>query len=122
MVLKHIHMLLALLSVSLFILRFILQLKGSGILQKKWIKVTPHVIDTFLLTAGVVLIVQYQLYPTNVMWMAEKLVAVLAYIVCGFYTLKLARTNFLRWFGFIGAMGWVLLVVRIATSKSNFLF
>ena len=55
--LKHLHIALAVLSISLFTYRFILTLMASKNLDRKWLKISPHVIDTFLLIAGISLAV-----------------------------------------------------------------
>lgn len=119
---KHMHMMFALLSILLFCIRFVLLLKNSEMLQRKWLKITPHVVDTFLLLLGIGLMMQYHLYPFQVDWMTEKVFAVVAYIFTGYYTLKLARNRMMQLFGFIGAMSWVVLIVRLAMTKQPFLF
>jgi uncharacterized membrane protein SirB2 len=122
MMLKHMHMTVAGLSILLFCFRFILTMKGSDRLNKKWLKITPHVIDTLLLVLGISLIIQTQIYPLQVTWMTEKIVAIFAYIFTGYYTLKLARNRLMQFFGFIGAMSWVVLIFRLAITKQPFLF
>ncbi|WOH38761.1 SirB2 family protein [Thalassotalea fonticola] len=119
---KHLHMLLAAISVALFTFRFALLLTNPEKLKSKWLKISPHIIDTFLFVLGITMMIQYSLYPGQVEWMTEKLVAVAAYIFTGYYTLKLARNNTMRIIGYLGAMGWVILVARIAMTKQNFLF
>ena len=57
--------------------------------------------------------------PAEQLWLAEKLFAVVAYIFTGYYTLKLARNRTMQIIGFLGAMGWIMLVVRIAISKET---
>ncbi|WP_448248213.1 SirB2 family protein [Thalassotalea agariperforans] len=117
---KHLHMTIALISVSLFTLRFIWSLMNSPKLQQKWVKITPHVVDTCLLAVGVVMWIQLALNPLEQMWFAEKLLAVLAYIFTGIYTLKFARNNTMKVFGYLGAIGWVMLIVRVAMSKEAY--
>lgn len=119
---KHLHMTLALLSVVLFSLRFVWLLMSSPQLEKKWVKITPHIIDTFLLACGIILAVQYSLNPTEHLWLAEKLVAIIAYIFTGVYTFKFARSKGMQIIGYLGAIGWFMLVVRIAMTKENILF
>ncbi|KGJ91056.1 SirB2 family protein [Thalassotalea sp. ND16A] len=119
---KNFHMFLAALSVALFTFRFALLMTNPDKLKQKWLKICPHVIDTLLFTLGIIMMVTYSLYPGQVDWMTEKLVAVVAYIFTGYYTLKLARNNTMRVIGYLGAMGWVILVARIAMTKQNFLF
>ncbi len=115
-------MTLAALSIGLFFLRFVWLMMGSAQLDKKWVKITPHVIDTLLLTVGIVMAVKLALSPFEYMWFGEKLLAVVAYIFTGFYTLKLARNKPMQIVGFLGAMGWVMLIFRLAMSKQPLFF
>ena len=119
---KHLHMTLAVLSISLFTLRFAWTLVNSAKLQAKWVKVTPHVVDTFLLVIGVVMAVQYSMNPMEQLWLGEKLLAILAYIFTGYYTLKLARNKPMQIIGYLGAMGWVMLIVRLAMTREPLFF
>ncbi len=119
---KHLHMTLALISVALFTLRFAFLLASSAQLDKKWLKIAPHVVDTFLLLSGVVMMVQLAINPLEQLWLAEKLLAVFAYIFTALYTLKLARNRMMQVLGYFGAMGWVMLVVRLAMTKENIFF
>ena len=119
---KHLHMTLAALSISLFTLRFIWTLANSPRLQAKWVKITPHIIDTLLLTFGVVMAVQYAINPFEQLWLGEKLLAVAAYIFTGYFTLKLARNKPMQIIGYLGSMGWVMLIVRLAISHSPLFF
>jgi uncharacterized membrane protein SirB2 len=56
------------------------------------------------------------------MWLAEKIVAIAAYIFTGYYTLKLARNRVMQIIGYIGAMGWIVLVIRLAITKQTMFF
>mgnify|MGYP005987354721 CR=1 FL=1 len=120
--LKHLHMTLAVLSISLLTLRFIWMLANSAKLQAKWVKITPHVIDTFLLIIGVVMVVQLSINPIEQLWLGEKLLAILAYIFTGYYTLKVARNKPMQIIGYLGAMGWVMLIVRLAMTREPIFF
>jgi len=122
MIFKHLHMTIALISIVLFTYRFALTLLDSKQLQKKWLKITPHVIDTLLLLLGVAMMMKLSLNPIEQLWLGEKLIGVVAYIFTGYYTLKLARNRTLQIIGYLGAMGWVMLVVRLAMSKENIFF
>ncbi len=119
MALKHSHMLFIALSVLFFTIRFVLVLRSSPVMQNKFIKVTPHIVDTFLLLTGIGLIMVTGFVPFTdaAPWMTTKLTGVLAYIALGFFTLKVARNNWLRTFGFLGALGWLLMAANTATSK-----
>jgi len=115
-------MTIAIISIALFTLRFIWTLMGSAQLNKKWIKISPHIIDTILLTLGVVLAVKLSINPMENIWLGEKLLAVIAYIFTGYYTLKLARNRTMQIIGYLGAMGWVMLVIRLAMTKESVFF
>lgn len=119
---KHLHITLAVISVGLFTLRFFWLLMNSGQLQKKWVKITPHIIDTLLLVLGVVMAIKLGINPMEYAWLLEKILAVFAYVFTAYYTLKLARNNIMRVLGYLGALGWVMLIVRLAISKQALVF
>ena len=118
----HLHMTLAVLSISLFTLRFIWTLANSSNLQAKWVKITPHIVDTLLLAIGVTMAVQYSINPVEQLWLGEKILAVIAYIFTGYFTLKLARNKPMQIIGYLGAMGWVMLIVRLAMTRESLFF
>ena len=117
--LKHLHMTVAVISILLFTFRFALTLVNSNKLSLKWLKIAPHIIDTLLLGLGIALSIKLAINPAEQLWLAEKLLAVFAYIFTGYYTLKLARNRTMQIIGFLGAIGWVMLIVRIAISKET---
>lgn len=116
MAFKHFHLLIVAISVSFLLLRFVLNLKPSAILQTKFFKIAPHVIDTILLLSAVMLMVTLQQYPFVTPWLTEKLLAVLAYIALGVMAFK-GRTKAIRWLCFFGALGWLALAIRVAITK-----
>jgi len=116
--LKHLHMTIAIISVALLTLRFIWLLLGSNKLQQKWVKILPHIVDTILLALGIALAIQLSINPFEQYWFAEKLLAVIAYILTGYYTLKIARNRMMQIIGYLGAIGWVMLIVRLAITKT----
>jgi uncharacterized membrane protein SirB2 len=65
-----------------------LALAGSGRLQQKWLKVLPHINDTFLLLFGVLLAVTLQMSPGQQPWLMAKLIALVIYIGLGVMALK----------------------------------
>lgn len=117
MAFKHLHLLLVALSVALLCLRFALRVRESAVLQQKFLKIAPHVVDTFLLLSAVALMFTIQQYPFVDAWLTEKVLALLAYIALGYSALK-GRTAAIRWLSFLGALGWLGLMVRVALSKT----
>ena len=119
---KHLHITVAVLSIALFTLRFIWTLTESAQLNKKWVKICPHIIDTVLLTLGVVLAIKLSINPFEQLWLGEKLLAVIAYIFTGYYTLKVARNKPMQIIGYLGAMGWIILAIRVVFTKETIFF
>lgn len=119
---KHIHLTTIFISVSLFILRFVWLLRSSPLLQAKWVKILPHVVDTVLLISAATLCVLIGQYPMADSWLTQKLLFVILYILMGFLTLKWANTTALRWFGFIGALTCIMLAAKIAVLKQGLFF
>ncbi|MBZ9610127.1 SirB2 family protein [Rheinheimera maricola] len=113
---KHFHLLMVVLSVSFLLVRYAMSLKPAAMLQTKFFKIAPHVIDTLLLVSAVLLMIALQQYPFFHAWLTEKFLAVLAYIALGVMAFK-GRTGLIRWICFLGALGWLGLVLRVAITK-----
>jgi uncharacterized membrane protein SirB2 len=79
------------------------------------------VVDTLLLLSAGWLMMTLSQYPFTTPWLTEKLIGVAAYIALGFMALK-GRTTPLRIMCFLGALGWLGLVIRVAITKSPVLF
>ncbi|CAM3764374.1 SirB2 family protein [Rheinheimera salexigens] len=116
MAFKHTHLLLVFVSVSFLLVRFVMSLKSAPLLQRKFFKIAPHVIDTFLLLSAVGLMLVLKQYPFVNPWLTEKLFAVIAYIILGVMAFK-GRTIAIRWFCLLGALGWLALAIRVAITK-----
>lgn len=85
---KHLHMGCAALSGSLFLLRGVWMLRASPMLQRRWVRVAPHCIDTALLASALVLVFWSGQYPFAQSWLGAKVVALLLYIALGAIALK----------------------------------
>lgn len=114
--LKHMHVMFVVLSVSLFVLRFFWVSCGSAIASKKWVKIVPHIIDTFLLLTIIGLLLQLGQWPWDTAWLANKLLGLLGYIAFGLMAMK-APSFRLRMVGFIIALGWIGFLFHVAFSK-----
>jgi uncharacterized membrane protein SirB2 len=121
MALKHSHMLFIALSVTFLAVRFLLSLKSPALLQNKFLKIAPHVVDTFLLLTAIGLMLTIQQYPFQTPWLTEKLFGLFAYIGLAVMALK-GRTLLMRWVGFVGALSWLALVAKVAITKTPLLF
>ena len=121
-IVKHFHLTTIALSVSLFLLRFVLNTMQSSMLQKKWLKILPHIVDTLLLVSAATLCVILKQYPFADAWVTEKLLALVMYIFMVTLALKLGRTGFMRGIGLVGALSWIAYAGMVAVSKQPILF
>nr|WP_299380462.1 SirB2 family protein [uncultured Halomonas sp.] len=92
LLIKQLHMLAAGLSIALFMLRAWWSVRESPQLERRWVRIFPHVIDTVLLAAGVTLMVLLKAWPTQQPWLAAKLIGLVAYIGVGTIAIKRGRT------------------------------
>ncbi|MBI5451470.1 MAG: SirB2 family protein [Gammaproteobacteria bacterium] len=83
MALKIIHQVTVLVSISLFAVRGIWMVQGSGRLQQRWLRIVPHVNDTVLLVSAVGLMIMLGQYPLVQSWLTAKVVALIVYIMLG---------------------------------------
>ncbi|WP_414830517.1 SirB2 family protein [Alteromonas sp. H39] len=122
MMAKHLHLTAVALSILLFILRFIWVQMDPAALQRKWLKIVPHVVDTILLASAVWLCVLLSQYPFAQTWLTFKLIGVIAYIVLGLVALKKAKTVPVRWITFLLALGVLAATAKVAVTKQPLFF
>jgi uncharacterized membrane protein SirB2 len=116
--LKHMHMGLAGLSGSLFLLRGLLMLAESRLRKQRWAMVLPHVIDTLLLISAGALAMWSMQYPLQQGWLTAKVMALLVYIGLGMVALKRGRTRRGRTLAFLAALVTFSYMVAVALTKN----
>lgn len=116
--LKLVHQASALISIAGFLLRGGLMLRGSALLQQRWMRTWPHVIDTLLLASGLWMAISLHLHPGNSPWLGAKLIALLLYIALGFVALRLGKTRRIRIAAFVAAIGCFGYILTAATSRT----
>ena len=119
---KHLHMLLAVLSIVGFAWRGALKLGGSGLLQQRWLKISPHVIDTLLLVAGIYLAVASTQYPFAHIWLTAKVIGLVVYIGLGLYVMRFAQSQAQRAIGYVLALATFGYIMAVAFSRSPWPF
>ena len=80
LILKHIHITAVVLSGLFFLLRGGWLLQHSPQLKAKWVKISPHVIDTILLFSAIAMLVVSGQFPA---WVHVKMTLLLVYIGLG---------------------------------------
>ena len=119
--LKMIHVASVVVSYLLFSLRSMWMMRGSAVLQQRWIKITPHVVDTVLLVSAITLAVQIQQDPINDSWLSAKVAGLLIYIGLGMMALRFAKTRKMRISAWIAAQAAFLYIVLVALTKNPIL-
>ena len=118
--LKTLHVLTVLISISGFILRGIWMIKDSARLQQRWVRITPHINDTILLVTGITLAVQIQQYPFVHGWLTAKLIALLLYIGLGMMTIRHGRSKQQRIITWLAAILVFLYMIGVARTRQAF--
>ena len=116
LLLKHLHVTCVVLSISGFLVRGVWMMQESPWLQKKWVRVAPHIIDTILLVSAILLAIQIQQYPFVQNWLTAKVLALIAYIVVGAVGLKYGRTKKIRVSAWLAAIAIFVYIVLVALT------
>ena len=98
LMLKHAHMLIALVSLLGFVARVVFSFIKTKEQLPKWAKIVPHIVDTLLLILGLTLAIWLGFNPLVHSWLAAKLLLLLGYIGFGIVPLRLAK----QWQGKVG--------------------
>lgn len=115
---KYLHVACAVVSISGFLLRGILMLRESSLLQRRFLKIAPHVVDTLLLASAVALSAMLKQYPFVHGWVTAKVVALVAYILLGTVALKRGRTKTVRAAAYVLALLVFAYIVSVALTRS----
>ena len=114
---KHLHMTCAALSGSFFLVRGIWMLRDSAMLQQRWVKTAPHLIDTILLGSALTMVVWSGQYPFVENWLTAKVFALVAYILLGTVALKRGKTKGVRVTAFVAALLVFGYIVKVALTR-----
>jgi uncharacterized membrane protein SirB2 len=117
---KILHLTFILLSISSFVGRLYLAEKRPEMLEQKWIKIGPHIVNTFLLITGFTLVFQGSWLAGEYGWIVAKIIALLGYIGLGMVAIK--SQGGLRWKAFTGALACFMYIAIVAVSKHAFIF
>jgi len=116
--LKTTHVSCVALSYALFVVRGVWMMRGSPLLNARWVKIVPHLIDTVLLASAITMAVMIRQYPFVAPWITAKVLALVAYIVLGMVALKRGRTQRVRIAAWIAAQLVFLYIVAVALTRS----
>ena len=118
LLLKLTHVICVALSYAGFVLRGIWMMRDSRMLERRWVRVLPHVVDTVLLASAIALAVMLKQYPLVEPWLTAKVVALLFYIGLGMIALSYGSTRRLRFGAWIMAQAVFLYIVGVALTRN----
>jgi uncharacterized membrane protein SirB2 len=110
------HMSLAVTSPVLFSVRAWRSIRGLDP-ARRWLKVTPHVVDTFLLLAGLGLAAMIRQYPFVNGWLTAKVIALVAYIGVGHAAVRRARSRGTKVAAWLAGLAIVFYIYGVAVTK-----
>ncbi|WP_322998433.1 SirB2 family protein [Castellaniella sp.] len=113
---KHLHMTAVGLSIILFVIRAYWSVTGSALLQRRLVRILPHVVDTVLLVCGVILAA---MIGPNQPWILTKIVLLVAYIGVGTIAIKRGRTTRGRLTAALIAIAIFAYIVGVAITKNS---
>ena len=117
---KIIHMSCAMISVLGFLARGILKINESPLVEKKLVKVLPHIIDTVLLVSAITLVVMSGQYPWVAPWVGAKIVGLIVYIGLGVVVMRTSKTKQARIIAFVLALATAAYIFMVAGTKTIF--
>lgn len=119
---KYLHILTVNLTCSFFVVRFYWMMINSPLLESRWVRIVPHVNDTFLLAAAITMTysIGWELFSHG--WIIAKLIAVVVYIILASIALRRGRLKLVRMISGLLALCVFAYIVVVAVSKDPFPF
>ncbi|HXR88751.1 MAG TPA: SirB2 family protein [Steroidobacteraceae bacterium] len=111
------HIVCALASPILFSMRAWRSIRGRNPAQG-WLRVTPHVVDTLLLFAGIGLAFLIRQYPFVNGWLTAKLLGLIAYVGVGHVAVRRAHSARGKMGAWLLGLVIVLYIYAVAVSKN----
>lgn len=117
--LKLLHVTLATLSISGFLLRAWWSISTSPLLQTRLARTLPHIVDTLFLLAGIGMICSASLPVADLNWLHAKFAGLILYIFAGSIAIKRGKSREIRIMATLLAAGLFAFVVGISIRKST---
>jgi len=115
---KYVHVSSVIATFLLFFIRGVWMISDSNLLQRKWAKRVPPVIDTILLASAIVLSVSIYQYPFVHAWLTTKVVALFLYIGLGMLALRYGKTKTIRTGAWVAAQLCFVYIAAVAITKN----
>lgn len=108
---KNLHMTAVGLSILFFVIRAYWSVTGSALLQRRVVRIVPHVVDSVLLICGVILAA---MIGPNQPWILTKIILLVCYIGVGTIAIKRGRTPATRLAAALAAIAIFIYIVGVA--------
>jgi len=118
--LKYIHVSSVIASYMLFFVRGIWMMRVPTMLERRWVKTVPHVIDTVLLASAIALAITIKQYPFVAPWLTAKVLGLIVYILLGTIALKRGKSMRLRVLTWIAAQLVFFYIAAVALTHNPF--
>lgn len=115
---KSVHIVLALVTVSGFLLRAWWSYQESSLLEARVVRILPHIIDSLFLASGFALIILASWPVMQSPWLLAKFAGLIAYILFGTVAIRRGRSRRIRLAATAAALLAFLYVVGAASLKS----
>ncbi len=115
LILKHLHLTAVALSGLFFLVRGVWLMQSPERLQAKWVRISPHIIDTVLLLSAIGMLVSAGMFPA---WVHVKIALLVVYIGLGVMAFRKAKTSGQKAGFLLAAITVYLFIVSVAITKS----
>ena len=115
--LKALHVACVAASYALFFTRGVWMARQSVMLQRRWVKILPHVVDTALLASAIALAVMIHQYPLVSGWLTAKVAGLVVYIGLGMIALGRGKSRGKRIAAWIAAQIVFFYIVAVAVTR-----
>ena len=115
---KYLHVGCAALSYAGFFARGVLMMRAAPMLQARWVRIVPHVVDTVLLASAITLSVMSRRYPFVDPWLTAKVIALVVYVGVGMFALRRGKTRRTRIAAWITAQIVFFYIVAVALTRN----
>jgi len=115
--LKITHVTCVGISYTLFVVRGVWMMRDCALLQRRWARIVPHVVDTVLLASAIALALMSHQYPLANGWLTAKVAGLLIYIGLGTVALKRGKTRRARIAAWLAAQVVFFYIVAVALKR-----
>ena len=116
--LKITHVSCGAISYVLFVVRGVWMMRGSAFLQRRWVKIVPHVVDTVLLAGAIAMAIMIRQYPLVEPWITAKVIGLMLYVALGIVALKRGKSMHIRIAAWVAAQAVFFYIVAVAVTRN----